>query len=171
LLFSQIAVAQFDTGTITGSVTDPTGAVVPNATITITNTGTSDQRILKSDSGGNFVASALPFGNYVVSASANNFGEAKTQQIVLNVGATVHVNVTMQVATASENIEVTGTLTTVDTQTTNAGTTLDANQISNLPVNGRDVSDFFPGQRERVRERVHGAEHYGRRAERIAWRH
>jgi hypothetical protein len=143
LLFSQIAVAQFDTGTITGSVTDPTGAVVPSASITITNTGTSDQRTLKSDAGGNFVASALPFGNYVVSASASNFGEAKTKEIVLNVGATVHVNVTMQVAAASENIEVTGTLTTVDTQTTNAGTTLDANQISNLPVNGRDVSAFL----------------------------
>jgi carboxypeptidase family protein len=143
LLLSQIAAAQFDTGTITGSVTDPTGAVVPNATITITNTGTSAQRTLKSDAGGNFVASALPFGNYVVLASASNFSAVKTKEIVLNVGASVHVNVTFQVVAASENIEVTGTLTTVDTQTTNAGTTLDANQISNLPVNGRDVSAFL----------------------------
>ncbi|HVZ17971.1 MAG TPA: TonB-dependent receptor, partial [Terriglobales bacterium] len=143
LSLSQTVVAQFDTGTITGSVTDSSGAVVPNATITITNTGTSAKKTLKSDPGGNFVASALPFGNYVVSATASNFGEARTKEIVLNVGATVHVNVTMQVAAASESIEVTGTLTTVDTQTTNAGTTLNANQIANLPVNGRDVSAFL----------------------------
>lgn len=143
LLIPSAALAQFDTGTISGTVTDASGAGIPNASVTITNVGTSAEKNVKADQSGNFVVSALPFGHYVVSASASSFGKAKSQEIVLNVGATVHVSVPLQVAAASESIEVTGTTTTVDTQSTTSGTTLDANQISNLPVNGRDVSDFL----------------------------
>jgi hypothetical protein len=135
--------AQFDTGTIAGLVTDPTGAVVPQAKVTITNVGTSAQKILQTDSGGSFVASALPFGTYVVSANASGFQEAKSQQIVLNVDAMVHVNVALSVAGTQQNVEVTGTTTTVDTESSATGTTLNATQIANLPINGRDVSDFL----------------------------
>src|SRR5690349_10038579 len=98
LVFSVFANAQFDTGTISGSVADPTGAVIPDANITITNVGTSLQKKLKTDSAGNFVASAMPFGNYVVTAAASNFGETKSPTLVLNVGASVHVNLTLNVA-------------------------------------------------------------------------
>jgi hypothetical protein len=143
LLFALPASAQFDTGTIVGSVTDPSGAVIPHASVTITNTGTSVTKTLQTDNGGNFVASALPFGNYVVSATAGGFREAKTQQIVLNVGATVRVNLELNVAAAEQKVEVTGTVTSVDTSSSTSGTTLNANQISNLPVNGRDVSSFL----------------------------
>ena len=58
-------------------------------------------------------------------------------------GATVNVNLALPLATSQESIEVTGTLTTVDTSSSTSGTTLDTNQIANLPVNGRDVSDFL----------------------------
>ncbi|HEX6805048.1 MAG TPA: carboxypeptidase regulatory-like domain-containing protein [Terriglobales bacterium] len=142
-LFSLPAAAQFDTGTISGSVTDSSGAVIPHATVTVTNVGTGLKKSLQSDSGGNYTVSALPFGTYVVSASAGNFAEAKSQEIVLNVGATVHVNLSMNIAAAEQVIEVTGTTNTVDTASTTAGTTLNATQIANLPVNGRDVSNFL----------------------------
>ncbi len=135
--------AQFDTGTITGTVTDPSGAVVAHAAVTIVNTGTSIQRTLQADGNGRFVASAVPYGNYIVSATASGFKEAKSRSIVLNVGATVNVNLALPLATSQESIEVTGTLTTVDTSSSTSGTTLDTNQIANLPVNGRDVSDFL----------------------------
>jgi len=135
--------AQFDTGTITGTVTDPSGAVVPHAAVTIVNTGTSIQRTLQADSNGSFVASAVPFGNYIVSATASGFKEAKSPTIVLNVGATVNVNLSLPLASSQESIQVTGTLTSVDTSSSTSGTTLDTNQIANLPVNGRDVSDFL----------------------------
>src|ERR1051325_2585821 len=137
------AAAQFDTGTVSGSITDSSGAVVPNATVTVTNVQTGFTKTLQSDGGGNYTASALPFGDYIVTASASNFAEAKSQQFVLNVGATVHVNLTMNVAAAAQTIEVTGTTTTVDNASSPAGTTLNAAQISNLPVNGRDVSSFL----------------------------
>jgi len=142
-LFTIPASAQFDTGTIAGSVTDSTGAVVPSATVTITNTGTGRGRTLQTDNGGNFVASALPFGSYVVSVTASGFKESKSQPIVLNVGAMVRVNLPLNVAAAEERVVVTGTVTTVDTSSSTSGTTLNATQIANLPVNGRDVSSFL----------------------------
>jgi len=136
-------VAQFDTGTITGSVTDPSGAVVPHAAVKIVNTGTSIERTLQADGTGSFVASAVPYGNYIVSATASGFKEAKSQTIVLNVGATINVNLSLSLASSQESIRVTGTLTSVDTSSSTSGTTLDTNQIANLPINGRDVSDFL----------------------------
>jgi outer membrane receptor for ferrienterochelin and colicin len=137
------ALAQFDTGTISGSITDSSGAVIPNATVTVMNVQTSFKKTLQTDSGGNYIASALPFGDYVVTATAGNFAEAKSQQFALNVGATVHVNLSMNIAAANQSIEVTGTSTTVDTSSSSAGTTLNSTQIANLPINGRDVSDFL----------------------------
>ena len=144
LTFSALPLlAQFDTGTITGTVTDASGAVVSSAAITVTNVGTGIQTSLAASQGGDFVASALPFGTYVVTVHASGFAESKSQEIRLNVGATVHVNLTLAVATAQESVRVTGTLTTVDTSSSTTGTTLDTNQIANLPINGRDVSDFL----------------------------
>jgi hypothetical protein len=135
--------AQFDSGSITGTVTDASGAVVPHATVTVTNVGTALHKSLVTDQSGNFVASAVPSGTYLVTANAGGFAEGKSQQVVLNVGATVNVNLALAVASAGESIQVTGTLTTVDTSSSTSGTTLDTNQIANLPVNGRDVSDFL----------------------------
>ncbi|HEU5402081.1 MAG TPA: carboxypeptidase regulatory-like domain-containing protein [Terriglobales bacterium] len=142
-LFTLPVFAQFDTGTIAGTVTDSSGAVVANAAVSVTNTGTGITKTLHTDSNGDFVASALQFGNYVVSATASGFSESKSQQIVLNVGSTVHVKLTMSVAAATESVVVTGTATTVDTTSSTSGTTLNADQVSNLPINGRDVSSFL----------------------------
>lgn len=142
-VFALSAFAQFDTGTIAGTVTDPSGAVVAQAQVTITNMGTSIQKTLATDSGGNFVASALPFGTYVVSAKANGFVETKSRQITLTVDAMVHVNVALSVAGTQQEVEVTGTATTVSTETSALGTTLNSTQVANLPINGRDVSDFL----------------------------
>jgi hypothetical protein len=143
LLFTLPASAQFDTGTISGLVTDATGAVIPHSSVTITNTGTGIQTTANSDSSGSFVASGLPFGHYVVSAITTGFGKATAPVFVLNVGATVRVNLVLAVAAANESVEVTGTTTTIDTSSSTAGSTLDSTQIGNLPVNGRDVSDFL----------------------------
>jgi hypothetical protein len=143
LLFALTASAQFDTGSIAGTIIDSTGAAIPHSTVTITNTGTGIQTTSSTDGNGGFVASGLPFGHYVVSATATNFGTASTQSLVLNVGATVTVKLVLAVAAANASVVVTGTIDTVDTATSTTGTTLDSNQISNLPVNGRDVSDFL----------------------------
>ncbi len=137
------AFAQFDTGTVNGMITDTTGAVIPNAAITVTNVETSIAKTLQSDSRGNFVAAGLPFGRYVVSATAAGFNPSATQPITLTVGATVRVNLILNVANASATIQVTGTGTTINPSSSTTGTTLNSHQINNLPVNGRDVTDFL----------------------------
>ncbi|MGB6632993.1 MAG: carboxypeptidase-like regulatory domain-containing protein, partial [Terriglobales bacterium] len=144
VLFSALPMsAQFDTGTITGRVTDASGAVVAHAAITVTNVGTGIQKSFVTDQSGNFVASSLPYGTYVVATSASGFADSKSQPVVLNVGATVQVNLTLGVAASQEIVQVNGTATTVDTSSSMSGTTLDTNQVANLPINGRDVSQFL----------------------------
>ena len=140
---SVFASAQFDAGSITGFVTDPSGAALPHATITITNIGTGFEKTLTTDSRGGFTATSLPIGNYSISAKMAGFAEAKSQTIVLNAGATVNVNLMLNVEAIKETVEVTGTTTTVDTGSSTAGTTLNSTQIGNLPTNGRDVTDFL----------------------------
>jgi hypothetical protein len=135
--------AQFDTGTITGTTTDASGAVVAHAAITVTNVGTGIQKSFVTDQNGNFVASSLPYGTYVVAIRASGFAENKSQPVVLSVGATVQVNLTLAVAASQESVQVNGTSTTVDTSSSMSGTTLDSNQVANLPINGRDVSEFL----------------------------
>lgn len=143
ILCSLPARAQFDTGTISGTVTDSSGAVLPGSTVTITNTGTGIATVAHTGANGSFVASAMPFGHYVVSATSAGFGVATSQPLVLNVGGTVTVHLALTVASANTSVQVNGTMTTVDTSSSTAGTTLNSTQISNLPVNGRDVSDFL----------------------------
>ena len=144
IVFSALpTLAQFDTGTITGSVKDPSGAFVAHATITVTNEGTGIQKSYVTAQSGNFVASSLPYGTYVVETRASGFADSKSQPVVLNVGATVQVNLTLGVAAAQESVQVNGTSTTVDTSSSMSGTTLDTNQVANLPINGRDVSEFL----------------------------
>lgn len=143
LLFSLPVMAQFDTGTISGLVTDPSGAVIPRASVTITNVDTGIQTVLQTGSSGSFVASALPFGNYVVAAAAPGFGKSTTGSLVLTVSATIHVNLTLKVATNSETVKVTGTPTTVNTTSSTSGMTLNSTEVANLPINGRDVTNFL----------------------------
>jgi carboxypeptidase family protein len=147
LSFTWKAAAQsagnFDTGTITGTVTDPSGAVIPHASVTITNTGTGVVMTATTGDTGLFTAPALPFGNYVVSAAADKFGKAASSQFVLNVGATARVDLKLSLAAVSENVEVTGTMATVNLSNATSGTTLNVDQIENLPTNGRDVMDFL----------------------------
>jgi hypothetical protein len=133
----------FDTGTITGMVSDPTGAVIPHASVTITNTGTGIVTNAKTGDTGLFTVPALPFGNYVVSAAADRFGKAASAPFVLNAGATARVDLKLSLATVSENVEVTGTMASVNLGNATSGTTLNAEQIENLPTNGRDVMDFL----------------------------
>lgn len=135
--------AQFDSGTITGTTSDSSGAAIARSTVLVENLGTGKKTSARANANGNFSVSALPFGTYVVIANASGFGETRSGTIVLNVGATVHVALKMNVAAAQETVSVTGTETTVQTDSTTAGTTLNAKQIENLPVNGRDVSNFL----------------------------
>jgi hypothetical protein len=135
--------AQFDTGTITGTVTDASGAAVSHAPVTVTNAGTGLQKSVVTDQNGNFVTSDIPYGTYVVTVNMSGFATTKSNPIKLSVGAVVRVNLALAVAASQETVTVNGTSTTVDTSSSTDGTTLDTNQVANLPINGRDVSEFL----------------------------
>lgn len=132
-----------DTGTIVGSVTDATGAAIPHATVTATNTKTGIATNVTSSDRGLFTMPALSFGDYVINASAEQFGKASSKPFTLNVGATARVDLKLSVAAVSETVQVTGTMATVNLSNATSGTTLNENQIQNLPTNGRDVMDFL----------------------------
>ncbi|HEX4156493.1 MAG TPA: carboxypeptidase regulatory-like domain-containing protein [Acidobacteriaceae bacterium] len=137
------AAAQFDTGTISGTTVDASGAVIPRAAVVIANVKTGNTVNATTDASGAFSTSDLPFGTYTVTANAQGFGTTTSHQIILNVGAAVHVTLKMAVAASTESVTVTGTETSVNTETAVAGETFNSTQIENLPVNGRDVSDFL----------------------------
>lgn len=145
--FSLLATAQstssFDTGTIAGTVTDQSGAMIPQAAVVITNVGTAREIRVQTGGDGSFSVPGLPFGNYIVTATARQFGKTTTKPFGLTVGATARVDLTLSVVAATENVEVSGTNTTVDTTTATSGTVLNSTQISNLPTNGRDAMDFL----------------------------
>jgi hypothetical protein len=143
LLAATMAHAQFDAGRITGTVFDQSGAVVPNATVTITNVGTGLQKRLTTDSTGTFSSPALPPGQYVVTSTATGFGEAKSGNQTLNVGATVHVDLRLPLSGAVEEVTVTGTPSTVQRDTTEVGNSLTTAQVENLPLNGRDIMGYL----------------------------
>src|SRR5579875_2392951 len=94
VLVTVLAHAQ-STANVQGAVTDQSGAVVPNATVTITNTATGDKRTLTTDSAGNYQAPSLVPGTYTVDVSASGMAPREVQNVVLNVGATATVNVTL----------------------------------------------------------------------------
>ena len=94
-------------GTITGEVKDASGALIPGATVSATNTGTNAAREMPSNEAGIFTFTALPPGPYVVKAELQGF-KTSQQAIELHVEQTVRVNFTMEIGTLSETAEVTG---------------------------------------------------------------
>src|SRR5712692_4053977 len=94
-------------GQIEGTVTDPSGAVVPGASIAIENVNTGFKRELKTDNNGFFRFPVLPLGSYSLKAAASGFAEATRSGIVINAGSTATENLTLLVTGTSEVVEVT----------------------------------------------------------------
>lgn len=143
MLSSRTARAQFDTGSISGTTQDSSGALVPNAEITVTNEGTQAVSSAKTNGAGAFSIPALPQGVYTVTAAATGFGASTSTGVQLNVGAAVRLSIKLSPMADAQTITVTGTTTSVNTENTVAGQNFNSRQVENLPVNGRDVSAFL----------------------------
>ena len=145
---SVFASAQFDTGSHhRSSYLIQSGPPWRTPAVTMTNTGTSFQKTATTDSAGNFTVPALLSGKLRgVGDRRANSAEARSQPTGAGTSAlTVRVNLALSVQAIQETVAVTGTGTTVDTNSSTAGTTLDAQQIEQFvyPTNGRDVMDFL----------------------------
>lgn len=144
---AMIAAAQ-STGSLQGVVTDSSGAVMPNATVTIHNTGTSVDRTVKTDSQGNYEAPSLPPGTYNVIVVAQGFATSQTKGIVLNVGTTVTTNVKLKVSSTQQTVSVNAAAPVVDETGISVGQVIDQETVQQAPLNGRhfvDLGALIPG--------------------------
>ena len=127
------------TGELAGTVTDPTGAVVTNSTLMITNVATGAKVTAQTNSTGAYRFPLLPPGTYRVSASASGF-RMVDKTIDVGLGANVTVNLQLGLGSSTETVEVTGAVPTVETEDANLNTNFSAKQIEMLPNSGNDLS-------------------------------
>src|ERR1043165_1921295 len=136
------------TATLQGSVTDPKGSVVPNATVTARNEATSVERTAQSDSDGNFSIASLPAGTYTIQVQAQGFKRDLVQHFAIEVGRTIQRNFQLEVGDVSENITVTADAPVIESATTSVGTVINQRTVQEIPLNGRhfvDLGLLIPG--------------------------
>src|SRR5205823_1440131 len=132
----------FGSGTILGTVTDQTGAVVPNATVTARNTATNESRTFITDADGAYRFNALMNGTYTITVTAPSFKAASISNVVLTVNTQVRADVTMQLGSISEKVEVGDTTPQLQTNTAVLGTVIDNRTMLELPLNARNFFDL-----------------------------
>ena len=127
------------TGDITGVVTDPSGAAIPNATVTLKNTETGTVQTRTTNAQGAYRFPLLNPGTYTVTAAAQGF-QGREQRVAVTVGQATTVNSQLALASASQTVEVTAEGGVVQTENGNVSTTFTPAQIANLPNPGNDLS-------------------------------
>ena len=132
------AYAQSATGQITGTVKDPSGAVIARVKVTVANSQTGLRRQALSSDEGNYVVPLLPVGSYSVTAEQAGFRTAKRSDIRLNVDQVVRVDLSMAVGEVTETVEVQSTAAALDTETSAVGQLVTTRQVTELPLNGRN---------------------------------
>src|SRR5256886_349623 len=136
------SLAQITTTGIRGIVRDPHGAVVPNATVKVTDNSTEVQQTTVSSSDGNFLFPNLQFGSYKLTATATGFKTAVIASVVVESGRTTDVSVDLEVGTTSETVQVTASAEQLNTTTNEVGATISNKLVQNLPIAGRGSLDF-----------------------------
>src|SRR4029453_6439993 len=133
---------QGSTAQITGSVTDPTGAVLPGVEVTATQTGTGVSRSAVSNEAGTYVLPNLPVGPYRLEAALPGFRTFAQTGIVLQVNSNPAINIVLQVGQVTETIEVQANATMVETRSTGVGQVIENARILELPLVGRQGYDL-----------------------------
>lgn len=133
--------AQANQGTVSGTTSDPSGAVLTGSNVTATNTATGETFTITTNGDGLFVFPLLPVGPYKIEASHSGFNTLD-QSVQLTVGAKIDLKMTLPVATGNQVVVVTGEAPVVETTRTSESDTVGDRQISTLPTNGRNFLDF-----------------------------
>src|SRR5438093_10831011 len=142
------ALAQQTTATVTGTVTDPTGALVPGVTITVTNLATNGVRETKSGETGSYTLPFLPAGEYSVMAVAPGFQTQKIDRVTLQVQQTGRVDMQLRIGDVAETVNVEAFAVALQTDNSTVGTVIDGAKIVDLPLNGRNfvqLAQLIPG--------------------------
>jgi Carboxypeptidase regulatory-like domain len=140
LLPSQRVFGQVDEGSINGVVQDPTGAVVPNAQVTLLNTDQGITLTTTTNGAGEYTFSPVRIGHYSVSVSAPGFSTTNQQNLQVTVGLALQVNVQLKTGSTSETVQVTTAPPELQTSESSVGQTVTGQTINNLPLNGRNFT-------------------------------
>jgi hypothetical protein len=130
--------AQIPTGSIVGTVTDSSGAVIPNAKVTVANSAKAFTRDFTSNTAGEYGAISIPIGDYTITAEASGFQKLVRSGITLTVGQTQRVDLTMTVGQVTQEVTVTGNVVRVETENASVSDLVNGTQISKLSLNGRN---------------------------------
>jgi hypothetical protein len=130
------------TGTVAGTVVDPQGAAVVEATVTLTDVATNSPRTTQTNDTGRYIFANVPPGTYNVSFTKSGFRTGKLTGQTVNVSTTLTLNITMELGSVSQTVEVTATGTELQTMNATVGNTISGKALDALPAIGGDVSTF-----------------------------
>ncbi len=131
-----------DNATITGLITDASGALVPNANITITQNATGQKRETISNSSGTYRFANVGIGTYTLTVVAKGFQNYSKTGIVVNVAATVEVNMALTVGSQTQTVTVAADALQVQTETSEVSTLISGEQVAQLATNGRNITSL-----------------------------
>ena len=137
LCLASPAWAQRDMGTVLGTVTDPSGAIVAGAKVTVTEDATQSSVSLTTDESGNYIRPLLKPGVYTIEVELAGFKKSVQKNVQLNSGDRVQVNITLQVGEVTQAIEITEAPPALQTESAELGRTLQSQQVVNLPLGGQ----------------------------------
>src|ERR1700674_3476768 len=144
LLSATALVAQTFRGTILGTITDASGAVLPGASVKVHNANTGLDRATQTSADGSYAVSELQIGTYTVTVSQSGFQTSVTNTVTVDVGGERRVDVSLKPGQVTERVEVSGeSLPQVETTTNDLGGILTSQTVENLPVNGRDYTKLI----------------------------
>src|SRR5712664_696650 len=138
LVFASHAHAQVEQGAITGRIFDESGGVVPGAGVTVTQSGTGIVRETVTDEAGQYTVPYLPIGSYEVSASLTGFSGARVTAVVIRVGLTATVDLTLKPGPVQSEVTVTASAVQLELQSPALGNVISGRQMIELPIVGRN---------------------------------
>src|SRR3954452_12101667 len=139
LFASSLGLGQITTGTILGSVEDPTGALVPGAQVAVKQLSTGETRNTTTNANGEFNVPFLQPGQYSLTATAGGFKSKTLSDMTVQVDQKMNLSITLDVGSSTETVEVTGAAPLVDSATSSLGQVIANKQILDLPLNGRNA--------------------------------
>ena len=140
MLLAPSAFGQVDEGSVTGLVQDATGAVVPNAKVTLLNTDQGLTQTTNTDSSGVYTFSPVRIGNYSVSATAPGFSVTTQEHVNVAVSQNLRVNIELKPGAESQTVEVTTAPPQLQTEDASVGQVVNERSVNNLPLNGRNFT-------------------------------
>jgi hypothetical protein len=143
--------SQLSTGTISGEVKDPSGAVVAGARVELLDQQTGTRRSSAADASGFFIVPAVPAGTYTLTVETSGFKTLKQRDIRLEVNQNLTIPITLEVGQVTESVSVTAAVAQVDTVASSVKEVVDETRVRELPLNGRNVLQLQQLTRLRLR--------------------